>query len=85
MYKTMEVLLQEGLKIMHNVDHPTCEQHRQLQYCDEGQAKLKKVGEMVHRMHPNLSDMIDFAQKNVPKEYHGDINHAWSGIGDWVA
>tara|TARA_B100000795_G_scaffold233132_1_gene191701 strand:+ start:861 stop:1106 length:246 start_codon:yes stop_codon:yes gene_type:complete len=81
----MELLLQEGLDIMHNVDNPTCEQHHQLEYWEEGQNKLKKVGQMVHKMHPKLADMIDFAQKNVPKEYHGNINHAWSGIGDWLA
>lgn len=81
----MELLLKEGLEIIHNVDNPTCEQHRKLEYLDEGISKLKIVGQMVHKMHPNLFDMIDFAQKNVPKEYHGNINHAWSGIGDWLA
>ena len=81
----MELLLKEGLEIIHNVDNPTCEQHRKLENLDEGISKLKIVGQMVHKMHPNLFDMIDFAQKNVPKEYHGNINHAWSGIGDWLA
>lgn len=81
----MELLLQEGLEFMHNVENPTCEQHSQLQYIEEGHNNLKKIGHMVYQLHPNLSDMIGFAQKNIPKEYHGIINHAWSGIGDWLA
>ena len=83
--KKMEKLLQDGLEMMHNVDNPTCEQHRQLKYWEDGQDKLKRAGRIVHRMHPNLADMIDFAQRNVPEEYHGILNHAWSGIGDWQA
>ena len=67
----MELLLQDGLEIMHNVDNPTCEEHRQLEYWEEGQTKLKKVGKMVYKMHPNLSDMIDFAQKIFPKNIMG--------------
>ena len=81
----MEQLLKDGLKIIHNVDHPTAPHHRTLEYCDRGQAKLRQVGELIHQKHPNLTDMIEFAQKHIPEEYHGVINHAWSGIGDWMA
>ena len=52
---------------------------------EEGFAILKTVGFQVHAKYPNLAKMIEFVQNNVPEEYHNVMNHAWSGVGDWVA
>jgi len=81
----MEQLLKEGLEMMDNVENPKNETHGSVIYCDKGHHKLRQVGQMVYQKHPNLADMITFAQVHIPEKYHGIINHSWSGIGDWQA
>ena len=76
-------LLKNGLEILRNVDSPTMKIHRTLAYCDNGYDLIKKAGEMVYEMHPNLNGMIDFVHRHVDEKDHGRINHAFSGIGEW--
>ena len=83
--ETIQQLLAEGLNIIHNVDNPTLPEHRTLEYCSKGQEKLITAGKIVHKLTPDLHDMIQFAQEYVPEQHYNTINHAWSGIGDWQA
>jgi hypothetical protein len=78
-------LLADGLVMIGNVDSPTLEKHREAIYLESAQAKLKSAGILVHNWTPALNDMIQFVHEYVPEKYHGLINHAWSGIGDWQA
>ena len=78
-------LLAEGLVMLENVDNPTTAEHETLQYCDRANKKLKEAGVQVHRLTPDLEDMIQFVHEYVPEQHHNKINHAWSGIGDWQA
>jgi hypothetical protein len=70
---------------MWNVDNPTLPQHREQAYCIAGQDKLRRAGVLLHKIYPKLTGMISFAQKHVPVHFHTNINHAWDGIGEWVA
>jgi hypothetical protein len=56
-----------------------------MEYVESAAVKLREAGFLVHGMTPGLSEMIQFVQVSVPEQYHGNINHAWSGIGEWVA
>jgi len=78
-------LLAEGLVMLENVDNPTTDEHITLQYCDAAHKKLREAGTQVHSLTPALGDMIQFVQEYVPEQHHNNINHAWSGIGDWQA
>ena len=78
-------LLAVGIVMIDNVDSPTLEEHREPEYLASAQAKLKAAGLMVHKYTPALNDMIQFVHEYVPEKYHGLINHAWSGIGEWQA
>lgn len=81
----IEILLKEGLQMMENVDNPQNEAHRELAYWEEGQDLLKAAGLRVYELYPKLNDMIQFAKRHVPERDQGRINHAWDGIGEWVA
>jgi hypothetical protein len=76
-------LLGKGLEMLRNVDNPTMKIHRTLAYCDEGYVYLKQAGEMVHDLHPDLNEMIEFVHRHVDETDHTNINHAFSGIGEW--
>ena len=71
--------------MMDNIENPTMEEHKTMLYIDSANVKLRKVGELVHRSTPDLTDMIQFVHECVPGQHHGIMNHAWSGIGDWQA
>ena len=81
----IKLLLAEGLVMMENIDEPTLSAHRSTAYWETAQAKLKKAGNIVYRLTPELHDMIQFVHEYVPNQHHGKINHAWSGIGEWCA
>ena len=78
-------LLAEGFVMMENANHPATKEHKTLAYIDTANSKLHEAGILVHHLTPDLADMIQFAHEYVPKQYHGVINHAWSGIGEWQA
>ena len=78
-------MLVEALLMIDNVNNPTVEKHRSMEYVDITMSKLREAGIVVHSLTPNLTDMIQFVHEYVPEQYHGNVNHAWSGIGDWVA
>tara|TARA_B110000977_G_scaffold104566_1_gene136441 strand:+ start:565 stop:828 length:264 start_codon:yes stop_codon:yes gene_type:complete len=78
-------LIATALIMVHNIDVPTTEEHGTMAYVWSVNAKLREAGVMVHALTPDLSDMIQFVHEYVPEQYHGVINHAWSGIGDWQA
>jgi len=78
-------LLAEGIVMLENVNNPTSTEHQTLQYCDRANKKLQDAGVQVHSLTPALEDMIQFVQEYVPEQHHNNINHAWSGIGDWRA
>ena len=78
-------LIIEALFIIHKADNPKDGEECSLYVIDEANSKLRRAGEMVHTITPNLTDMIEFVKLNVPEDYHYCINHAWSGIGDWQA
>lgn len=82
---TINNLITEALTVIKKADNPTGEEELCLQDIDEANSKLRRAGEMVHAITPNLADMIEFVKYNVPEDYHYCINHAWSGIGDWQA
>ena len=81
--ETIQQILAEGLVMMKNIEHPTIEEHMSEVYVDSANAKLRKAGEMVHKLTPDLQTMIQFVHEYIPEQYHGIMNHAWSGIGDW--
>mgnify|MGYP006116856715 CR=1 FL=1 len=83
--ETIKQVLAEGVVMMKNVEHPTTEKHKTMRYIDSANATCRKAGEMVYKLTPNLNDMIQFVHEYVPEQYHGLINHAWSGIGEWQA
>ncbi len=78
-------LLAEGIVMLENVNNPTSTEHQTLPYCDRANKKLQDAGVQVHSLTPALEDMIQFVQEYVPEQHHNNINHAWSGIGDWRA
>jgi len=78
-------ILAEGCRMVDNVTRPTLDEHRSMEYVESAAVKLREAGVLVHGMTPGLSEMIQFVQVSVPEQYHGNINHAWSGIGEWVA
>jgi hypothetical protein len=80
-----KLLLLEGIAMLDHIEHPTEERHQQLEYCSAAMDKLQRAGTLVHQTYPRLSDMISYADTHVPSEYHNNINHAWSGIGEWIA
>jgi hypothetical protein len=81
----IQKLLAEGLVMLQNANNPTMNDHKTLLYVDSATSKLREAGVLVHALTPNLADMIQFAHEYIPEQYHGTINHAWSGIGDWQA
>lgn len=83
--ENIKKMLADGLEMMDNIENPIMEEHRTMIYVDSANAKLRKVGELIHRSTPDLSDMIDFVHEHVPGQYHGVMNHVWSGIGEWQA
>ncbi len=83
--ESIKNILAGALLMIDNVDKATFEKHRSMEYVEEAMGKLREVGFLVHSLTPNLTDMIQFVQEYVPEQYHGNVNHAWSGIGDWVA
>ncbi len=82
---SVQILINEGLTMIANVENPQHKTHSTVVYCNEAYLKLYQAGEQVHKQTPALLDMIEFVQRTVPEKYHGVINHAWSGIGDWIA
>jgi len=78
-------LLAEGLVMLENVDNPVLPEHQKMEYCEDAHQKLREAGTIVHRLTPDLGDMIQFVHDYVHEQHHGKINHAWSGIGDWQA
>ena len=76
-------LLASGIAMIHNTDNPTTEEHKTMEYINSANAKLREAGVLVHALTPALEDMIQFVQEYVPEQYHGIMNHAWSGIGHW--
>lgn len=82
---TIQRLLTDGFFRIDNVEAPTLQEHREATYLKSAHTKLRTAGLMVHKRTPDLNDMIQFVQELVPEKYHGLINHAWSGIGDWQA
>ncbi len=81
--ETIKKMLAEGLAMIHNIDNPTTEEHKTMDYINSANAKLRKAGQMVHILTPDLEDMIQFVHEYVPEQYYGIMNHAWSGIGHW--
>lgn len=81
--ETIKQKLAEGLVMMENIENPTTEKHGTQLYIATANAKLREAGEMVHLLTPDLNDMIQFVHEYVPEQYHGIMNHAWSGIGEW--
>ena len=77
----IKLLLSEGLVMLENVEMG----HQTIEYCEAAHQKLKEAGTIVHRLTPDLEDMINFVHEYVPEQHHNKINHAWSGIGDWQA
>ena len=71
--------------MIENVNNPSLEEHSTEKYVKDAMAKLRIAGEMVYSLTPALADMIQFVHEYVPEQYHNTINHAWSGIGEWVA
>ena len=78
-------ILTEGCRMVDNVTRPTLDEHRSMEYVESAAEKLREAGLLVHGMTPKLTDMIQFVHESVPEQYHGNINHAWSGIGEWVS
>jgi len=83
--ESIKKMLAEALLMIDNVNKPTVEKHRSMEYVDMATGKLREAGLVVHSLTPNLTDMIQFVHEYVPEQYHGNVNHSWSGIGDWVA
>lgn len=83
--ENIKTMLADGLVMVDNIENPTMEEHKTMLYVDSANAKFRKVGELIHRSTPDLADMIKFVHECVPGRYHGIMNHAWSGIGDWQA
>lgn len=83
--ETIQKTLAKGVVMMENIEHPTTAEHQTTMYIDSAHVKLREAGEMVHLLTPDLNDMIQFVHEYVPEQYHGIINHAWSGIGEWQA
>ena len=81
--ETIKQKLAEGLVMIENIEHPTIGEHGSQLYIANANTKLREAGEMVHLLTPDLSDMIQFVHEYVPEQYHGIMNHAWSGIGEW--
>jgi len=79
----IQKLLAIGLVMLENVNNPTMKDHQTLLYVDSATSKLREAGILVHALTPDLADMIQFAQEYIPEQYHGTINHCWSGIGEW--
>jgi hypothetical protein len=79
------LLLDEGVAMLENVENSTKEFHKTLEYVEEAMDKLKQAGKLVHDKYPSLVQMISYAQAHTPTRFHNNINHAWSGIGDWYA
>jgi len=78
-------LLEEGIAMLENIENPTEESHKTLEYIEQAMTKLKQAGKLVHEKHPCLIHMISYAQTHTPTKFHNNINHAWSGIGEWDA
>ena len=85
MEETLKQLLAEGLVMLENVDNPSTPEHHTLNYCENAYKKLQKAGSIIHRLTPDLGDMIKFVKEYVPEQHHHKMNHAWSGIGEWCA
>ena len=83
--ETIKKMLAEGWAMIHNIDNPTTEEHKTMDYINSANAKLREGGVMVHALTPELEDMIQFVHEYIPEQYHGIMNHAWSGIGHWQA
>jgi hypothetical protein len=83
--ETIKQTLAMGIVMMENIEHPTTAEYQTTLYIDTANAKLREAGEMVHLLTPDLNDMIQFVHEYVPEQYHGIMNHAWSGIGEWQA
>ena len=83
--ENIKKILAEGFSMIENVNRPTVEKHRTMEYILMASDKLREAGIIVHSLTPELADMIQFVHEYVPQQYHGNVNHAWSGIGEWVA
>jgi len=83
--KKIQDILKEGFIMIDNIDYQTTTEYGSLEYVESAQTKLKEAGVLVHNLTPAVCDMIQFVHANVPVKYHGNINHAWSGIGEWQA
>ena len=81
--KVIKKILADGLVMMENIETSTSEEHRTISYINSANAKLREGGVMVHALTPALEDMIQFVHEYIPEQYHGIMNHAWSGIGHW--
>lgn len=79
--KAANVLLEEGIAMLEQSER----EQKSLKYIQEAMGKLREAGKLVYQKYPNLIDMISYANTHVPKKHHHNINHAWSGIGDWDA
>ena len=83
--ENIKKMLAEGLVMIHNIEFPSMEEHKTSLYINSANAKLRGAGVIVHALTPALEDMIQFVHEYIPEQYHGIMNHAWSGIGDWQA
>ena len=78
-------LMDEGVAMLENIENSTEEFHKTLEYTEQAMDKLKQAGKLVHKKYPSLIHMISYAQTHAPARFHNNINHAWSGIGEWNA